>query len=249
MKRILFLLLLMTSFFGNAQSNALFDQGKEQYKAENYQTAIDNWMKIIDAGEHSTAVYFNIANAHYKLNNIGPSIYYYEKALQLSPNDKEVLNNLAFAQNATVDSIEPLPETIFAKWDKRLASLLTYNGWARVTVIASVLFTILFLVYYFSVYSARKRVMFVGAILSIFVLLTGLIMSFRTYDQQMNDQPAIIFSESTEVKNEPNMGSETAFTLHEGTKVQILDEEDNWMRILILDGKEGWIPSTDLKAL
>ncbi len=249
MKRYFLFLFMISFFFGKAQSVGLFEQGKEQYKAENYQAAIENWEKIIAAGEHSTAIYFNIANAHYKLNNIGPSIYYYEKALQLSPNDRDVLSNLAFAQNATVDAIEPLPQTLFAKWDSNLASLLSFNGWAWVTVVASAVFALLFLLYYFSTFSTRKRLMFIGSLLALFVLFTGLIMSFRTYDKQLNDQPAIIFAESSEVKNEPNMGSETAFILHEGTKVQVLEEEDNWMHIEIADGKEGWILATDLKNL
>ena len=42
---------------------------------------------------------------------------------------------------------------------------------------------------------------------------------------------------------------ETAFVLHEGPKVQILSEEDDWFRIQIADGKDGWIHNTDLKQL
>jgi hypothetical protein len=37
-------------------------------------------------------------NCYYKLNKVAPAIYSYEKALVLSPNDKEILNNLKFAQ-------------------------------------------------------------------------------------------------------------------------------------------------------
>ncbi len=249
MKQFIYLIVFLFSFLGIAQNNALFEQGKQSYKAEKHQDAIGHWMKIIKDGEHSAAVYFNIANAHYKLNNIGPSIYYYEKALQLSPNDKSVLNNLAFAQNATVDAIEPLPESVFYKWDKRISGLLTYNGWAWVAVISVLMFTVLFLKYYFSVFTRNKRIYFVGAILSVLVFAMGLSLAFRNYNQHLNDKPAIIFAESSDIKSEPTLGSETAFILHEGTKVQILAEDDAWYRVQIADGKEGWIPASDLKAL
>jgi len=39
----------------------------------------------LDQGLVSAALYYNLANAHYKLNNVGETVYYFEKALQLSP--------------------------------------------------------------------------------------------------------------------------------------------------------------------
>ncbi|MCH9661574.1 MAG: tetratricopeptide repeat protein [Bacteroidetes bacterium] len=249
MKRVICMLAFFFSFFGNAQNNALFEQGKQQYNNDKFQEAITNWNKIIDAGEHSADLYFNIANAHYKLNHIGPSIYYYEKALQLSPSDDEILNNLAFAQNATIDAIEPLPKTFFAKWDEELSSFLTYEGWAWVTAISALLFTVLFLGYYFAGYATRKRLFFVSSMLCIIVFLLAFSMSFRNYGKHINDRPAIVFAESTEVKSEAKMKSETAFTLHEGTKVQVVAEDGDWKRIELADGKDGWIPASDLKQL
>jgi len=249
MKQIFYILFFLISYFGIAQNNAIFEQGKQQYKAEKFQEAINNWMKIIDGEEHSSALYFNIANAHYKLNSIGSSIYYYEKALQLAPNDSDILNNLAFAQNATVDAIEPLPKTLFAKWDTTLSNGLTFNGWAWVAVVCAILFSIFFLGYYFSIYTQRKRLLFVGSIVTIVILLIGFTMSFRTYTKQIKDQPAIVLAESVNIKSNPTLKSETSFVLHEGTKVQIITNDEEWHRIVLADGKDGWIPATALKAL
>jgi len=74
-------------------------------------------------------------------------------------------------------------------------------------------------------------------------------MAFKTYSDFNKNQPAIIFAESTEVKSEPNMGSESAFELHEGTKVQIIGSDQDWVRIELADGKDGWMPVSDLKQL
>ncbi|MEM7085696.1 MAG: SH3 domain-containing protein [Bacteroidota bacterium] len=232
-----------------AQNEALFDQGKQQYKLEKYQEAINSWTKIEQSGEHSAALYFNLANAHYKLNSVGPSIYYYEKALILAPNDSEVLNNLTFAQNATIDAIEPLPKTIFAKWDSTISSWLTFDGWAWTTVVFATLFALLFLMYYFATYSTKKRLFFIGSMLSMIVLLVALSMSFRTYNQQLTDKHGVLFAESVDVKSDPNRKSETSFVLHEGTKVKILAKDEDWYRIQIADGKDGWISGDTLKEL
>jgi SH3-like domain-containing protein len=60
---------------------------------------------------------------------------------------------------------------------------------------------------------------------------------------------AIIFSEKSEVKNAPTMNSDKNFTLHEGTKVLVLDSVDNWKKIRIADGKIGWIIADNIKIL
>ena len=130
--RVLYILLFLVGnlYSGFSQDNDLFNQGKDAYKRGDYQEAIDNWSRILNNDKHSAALYFNLGNAHYKMSQIGPSIYYYEKALQLDPNDKDIRNNLSFAENARIDIIEPLPKTVFARWYERGAKLLSYEGWA-----------------------------------------------------------------------------------------------------------------------
>ena len=240
---------LFLSFATFSQNVNLFEEGKEHYRNGKYQQAIDSWNKIIENGQTSPELYFNLGNAQYKLNQIGPSIYYYEKALQLSPNDADIKNNLAFAENARIDSIEPLPKTVFSKWYHGISSIFTFEGWAVLAVVFSVFFVALFLFYYFAFAERRKRLLFVSAMFSGILLIASLTMAFFTYSDYSKNQPAIIFASEIEVKTEPSMGSNAAFTLHEGTKVQILAQDGNWFRIALADGKDGWIPASDLKQL
>ncbi len=249
MKKLLYILILLVSFSSIAQNQNLFDQGKELYKNGKYQQAINAWMQILDKGEHSAELYFNLGNAQYKLNHIGPSVYYYEKALQLSPNDSDIKNNLAFAENARIDSIEPLPQTVFSKWYKSISGVFTFNGWAILAVAFSIFFVAFFLFYYFAFSERRKRLLFVSSMFTGILLVASLTMAFLTYGDYSKKQPAIIFSSEIEVKTGPTMGSSVAFVLHEGTKVQILAQDGNWYRITLADGKDGWIPASDLKQL
>tara|TARA_R100000935_G_scaffold36196_1_gene57062 strand:+ start:183235 stop:183984 length:750 start_codon:yes stop_codon:yes gene_type:complete len=249
MKKLLFILLLLVSGLSWSQNNALFNQGKEHYKNGKFQEAINSWEKVLDNGQHSADLYFNLGNANYKLNKVAPSIYYYEKALQLAPADKDIKTNLKFAENARIDAIEPLPKTVFKKWYEQLAGVLTYDGWAITSVIGAVLFVLLFLSYWFAAAEGKKRLFFITSLVSVLVLFVGLIMAYQTYGDVLKDQPAIVFSESTDAKSEPSMGSESTFVLHEGTKVQIKAQEDSWVRVLVANGKDGWIPASDIKKL
>lgn len=248
MKKLLYLLLCCsTLLFG--QNELLFEKGKKNYKSENYTEAIANWTKIVKSEQQSSEVYFNLGNAHYKLNQIGPSIYYYEKALQVDPADTDTKINLAFAENARIDVIEPLPKTVFSKWYTSFARLFTYEGWAYFAVVFSMLFVLLFLLYYFGNSESKKRFYFSSAIVAVFLFLGVFIMAYSTFNDFKNDRPAIIFATSTQIKIAPKMSSDDAFVLHEGTKVQILDSDEDWLRIVLSDGKDGWIPKTDLKIL
>ena len=63
--------------------------------------AIEVYSGIIDDGLHSADLYFNIGNSYYKINDTPNSIFYYEKALLLDPDNESVKNNLAYAQSIT----------------------------------------------------------------------------------------------------------------------------------------------------
>ncbi len=249
MKKLLFILLFLFSALSWGQNNALFDQGTAHYKNGKFQDAINSWEKVLENGKHSAALYFNLGNASYKLNKVAPSIYYYEKALQLAPADQNIKTNLKFAENARIDAIEPLPKTIFKRWYEQLAGVLTYDGWAITAVTGAILFGLLFLSYWFATAEGKKRLFFITSMISVFVVIVGLVMAYQTYGDVLKDQPAIVFSESIEVRSEPNMGSAGAFVLHEGTKVQITETEESWVRVLLANGKDGWIPASDLKRL
>lgn len=249
MKKVLYISILFFSILCFGQNDQLFDQGKELYKNGKYQQAINSWMQILENGQTSSELYFNLGNAQYKLNQIGPSIYYYEKALQLAPNDSDIKTNLSFAENARVDAIEPLPKSVFSKWYSNIADTFTFDGWAVMAVVLSIASVAIFLLYYFSYSEKRKRALFAISMVAILFLLGSLTMAFLTYGDYSKNQPAIIFSNQIEVKSEPSMGGKTAFVLHEGTKVQILAKDGNWYRISLADGKDGWVPSSDLKQL
>lgn len=250
MKKLFFLLsALLISFLGNAQNDVLFNKATAAYNDAKYNVAIDNYLKIIDNGQHSASLYFNLGNAYYKLNEVAPSIYYYEKALLLSPNDSEITANLKYAQNMTLDAIDELPETGFAKIYNNLTGFFNFDQWAYTAVSFMILFVLAYIAFYFFGYATNKRIAFIGSIISLFLAVVSILIAYLQYNDFNNDQPAIIFAEETIIKSEPNNRSEEVFRLHHGTKVNILEQLNDWKKIKIVDGKTGWIAATDLKKL
>ena len=250
MKTGVYIFVFLSGLMSFAQSNVAFDQGNKLYNEGKYQEAISIYESILDNGQHSAEMYYNLGNAYYKLNSIAPSIYYYEKAIKLAPKDKDIQNNLAFARNMTVDAIEAVPEVGFNRIMKNIIYMYSFDNWAILSVGLSIAFVLLFLMYYFSYSTGSKRLLFLSSFTSLGLMVIALFFAFQNYSLDKNDKPAIIFSQESQIKTEPNLRSETTFFLHEGTKVQILEKYDkNWVKIEIADGKTGWISSEDLKEL
>lgn len=249
MRPILYILTFLLSAATSAQNEKLFEEGNTLYSNGKYYEAIEKYDSILNSGYQSPEVYFNLGNAHYKLNRIAPSIYYYEKALKLAPNDKEILNNLSFAQNMTIDAIEPVPEIGISRFLRKAINTFSFDTWAYLSVTFMILFILLFLTYYFASYSGKKRLSFVTSIISIILTLLCLTFAFKKQSIDSKDNPAIVFSKESVVRTEPNLSGEEAFRLHEGTKVQVIDTINNWSEILLVDGKTGWLVTDNIKLL
>ncbi|MCM5662085.1 tetratricopeptide repeat protein [Galbibacter mesophilus] len=231
------------------QNEALFEKGNSFYNNGKYQEAIESYLQIAENGEHSAALYYNLGNSYYKLNQIAPSIYYYEKALLLDPDDQDVLNNLQFAKNMTIDAIDVMPQTGIDKLFENFIGRLSYNSWAILAIVGMILFVILFLLYYFAAFSTKKRIYFGLSVLLLIISVASFGFAYQQYDLEQGKRPAIIFSKETSIMSEPNMGSNEVFKLHEGTKVNVLEVLGEWNKIKLADGKIGWLPSSELKEI
>ena len=249
MKEFRLFIFLCFGLLSFSQNATLFDEGNTLYNKGDYAQAIDKYETILQSEEHSAELYFNLANAHYKLSNTAPAIYYYEKALLLKPNDKEILNNLSFAQNMTIDAIDKVPEVGFSRLFKNLISLTSSDTWSIISIVGIVIFVVLFLLYHFARATTQKRIAFIVSLLSLFLGVFSLFMAFQKVQLDKKNNPAIVFVQETRVKSDPNKTSEELFRLHEGTKVQILDSYNEWYKIEIADKTTGWLPKESLKAI
>jgi len=248
-KQIILAIGLLTAHLGLSQDQALFSQATRLYNQGEYAQALENYEKILGNGKHSTALYFNMGNCHYKMGNIGPGIYYYEKALLLSPKDGEVLNNLAYAQNMRLDAIQEMPKSEIGEFYDRTLSLLTYDQWAYAAVIWIMLFVAAYLCYYFLRAANHKRIALISGLFALVLGAVSLLFSFLEQQRFNNDNPAIVFAKQVKVSSEPNTGSSPVFTLHEGTKVKVVEALGDWEKIRLSDGQTGWLLAESIKKL
>ncbi|WP_370397810.1 tetratricopeptide repeat protein [Tenacibaculum dicentrarchi] len=250
MKQIIILTLFFISNILLAQTtDELFANANTLYKEGKYTKAIKLYKQLETTENVSSELYYNLANSYYKLNKIAPSIYNYEKAIQLNPLNEDAQNNLIIAKRLTLDRIEELPLTFLQRINKNLLQKFTYNTWAIFVILLSFLASVLFILYYFSYTPNKKRLFFITSTISFLLLIITLSITYLQYNQSKNNIEAIIFSEVVDVKNAPTKDADKIFTLHEGTKVKILDTVDAWNKIKLADGKIGWVITNSIKVL
>jgi tetratricopeptide (TPR) repeat protein len=219
------------------------------YKTGKYEQAIDAYASVLKTNQHSSELYFNLGNCYYKLNKVAPAIYSYEKALVLSPNDREILNNLKFAQKRTIDEVKVIPKVGFGKLLRDFTGIYHYNTWAWIAVVSAISFLLVFLGYYFSETTVVKRISFFVMFALIFVILIVISAAIFEKSHYDSEKPAIVFAEMAEVRSEPQKASPAIFVLHEGAKVYVEEKVDSWKKVQLTDGTEGWIESDAIREV
>ncbi|MDQ7917135.1 tetratricopeptide repeat protein [Mesonia sp. MT50] len=250
MKKILFLCVLSFSMSVLGQDySAVFEKATQDYASGNYEAAIAKYEQILDGEQESVALYYNLGNAHYKLDHIAPSIFYYEKALQLSPQNQDVQNNLAFAEQMTIDAIEEASPTGIDKLKANTIGTFGSETWAKMAIAGVFIFVVFFIWYYFSIGTGLKRLLFSVSIIGMLLFIFSFSFAFIQQQDTSQERYGIIFSEEASIKAEPNPKASEAFLLHEGTKVKLLDGFNGFYKLEIGDGRQGWLKQEHVKAL
>lgn len=225
-----------------------FGQANAAYNATAYDSALVLYNQIVDAGLESPVLYFNMGNAYYKMREYPMAIYYYEKSLKLDPSNEEARVNLEIANAAIVDKIEPVPQSFIVKGWNNLKASFSGNQWAYLSIVAfALLLACLFLFLRVRSMGWRKVGFFVGLLMAIF-LVVSVVFSAQLKREALADDHAIIMSPTITVKSSPNEASVDLFVLHEGSKVTVLDQADNWSKIKIANGSVGWLPNETMRT-
>ncbi len=245
-KATVLLLLLFLPLSGHAVTKAEADSA---YIRGQYQQAIKDYEMLLKQGA-SADLYYNLGNAYYRSENITRAVLNYERALLLSPGDRDVRFNLQIARAKTIDKIVPESEMFFFTWYRSLVSLMSVDAWAWTALIALALLIVLLLVYLFSDRIWLRKVGFFGGFVLLILFALSNLFAWQQKQDLLFRKGAIVISPSVTVKSTPAKNGTDLFILHEGTKVSITDGTmKGWMGIRIADGKEGWIESNMIEEI
>ncbi len=233
-----------------AYPDSLWTAGVEAYSEGRWSDAEKDWTAVAGLGVISTELEYNLGNVYFKTGDYARAVLHYERALKLDPSFGDARFNLALTQNYIRDKIDSVPEFFLKQWGRKLSYAMSCDAWAVAFLLLLALALALAVVFLLGGSPAARRATFFGAIASLLLSLCCLgCAASQKADRAKNDS-AVIMAPVTSVKSSPGGGTaKDLFVLHEGTKVSILDRIGDWQNIELADGRQGWLPTSDMEII
>lgn len=227
----------------------LFQKGNELYQQGAYEEALQHYHQILEDGYESGALYFNMGNAYYKLDQLGKARLYYERAAKFMEGDESLTENINILRMRLVDQIEPPPQFFLNVWWQFIINLFPLNAliWIEVVLFWLVLILLSVRIYYRSRGKGKRLGVLYHTALVIFFVIT-LICIQKIYNLE-TALHGVIMKPSVTLFAEPKQGGTEMFVLHEGTKVKIERQNQDWFEIRLEDGKTGWLEGDHLEII
>jgi tetratricopeptide (TPR) repeat protein len=256
-KRSLWWLLALVALLGVPARAALadpvdeaFKKGNDAYYRGDYKGAMEAYERVAALGVVNEDLYYNLANAYYRAGRLGPAIYNYERALALDSDQDDAAYNLRiarqYAERRAADKIEGADRDPL--W-MRAAGAFTVTTLTWTFMALYVALFALFIVLRFVPSSlTRAGLVAVTPFVLAATIAAGLMLGGRIYLAERVRQ-AIILPDAVAVKEGPDPNYKTAFDVHAGLRVRLADHDQDWIKIRLANGLEGWVRDRDVGRL
>jgi tetratricopeptide (TPR) repeat protein len=244
MKYLIFTIACFFSLSLNASDKAdsLFTLGNEYYQSGDYEKAIATYLKVDSIGLYSPELYFNLGNAYFRSNKLGKARIYLERAALANPSDEDYIANLDYLKSMLTDKFNEVPELFLKTWLRDLVNFMNTDGWLKLSLIFFLICLSGVVLYLFFYNAVLRKAGFFGGILFLLLSIVALLFSIKQNQRQFHTHHAIIMEGSQSVRSAPRESGKDLFLLHEGSKVKLEKEVDEWVEIRVSDGRKGWIP-------
>ncbi len=225
----------------------LYVKADSSYENMNYEKAASLYEELLRMDNISPEVFYNLGNSYFKLKKIGKAILNYERALRLDPRDRDIRLNLKIAGSMAIDKINTPEKGFILGAILFLYDRMTMN---ELAVMCSFFYldVIVFLILAIN-FIAKRRLMFytAGAFGAVFFIL--FIFLYAKINKENFTKTGIIVAEKIDVRSGPKEDYLLQFTLHEGAKVSVVKDAQNWYEIELSKDLKGWIPKPSVDII
>ena len=248
-KIILFILIFQTPLWAQQNTEQLFHSATKAYRSNNFTQAIELYNQVEKTGYVAPELYYNLGNCYYRTNALGKAMLYYERALKLAPNDEDIIHNIEVARTQLNDDIEPLPAFFLFKWIRSLRDTFSSNTWA-IFVLLLLWLGITCLVFRLLNKQIRwNKQAVIGGIICLLLSTIAFIFCSNKRSIEQNYPYAIVMAEKTDFRSAPDPQSQKVLDIHEGLKVQLIDELSDWYKVRLMDGEQGWLRKESVERI
>ena len=228
-----------------ASQDATFRRGNESYLKGDYRDAVLAYEQVAALGVVSDDLYYNLGNAYYKEGALGQAIYNYERALEIDPSG-------AGSDDARYN-LDAAREAVKRKSGDRLVGAEAVPFWIRTVqpyststlswtflVLYTLLFALLVTLRFVTPGFLRASLWALFAFWILGTLYAGALLGGRLYLTTRVER-AIVLSDTLAVHEGPDANYQTTFTVHAGLLVRVTEHDQDWARVRLQNGLEGWV--------
>ncbi len=253
---ILFLLFAASaSALSGADMQGIFTEGNQKFQEANervatnresanelYRMAIVRWERIVrEGGIENGKLYYNIGNAYFRLEELGPAILNYSRAGKYIPNDRNLAQNLEYARSRRLDRFD-------STQSRRVLQTLFFWHYDIPSRARSAFFLVSFLVLWGAA-TARlflrrwglTRTLLISGGVAV-VLLASLLIEAGAGSKR---RPGVVVAPEVIARKGDSTSYAPSFTepLHAGTEFDLLEERSDWSHVKLPDARQCWLPA------
>lgn len=203
-KKIIIMFLVFGCNFLFAQNdleniNNIFKNANDLYNRGSYIEANNLYLNLISSNVVSKDLYYNLASSYYEINSNGYAVLWYERALNISPFDKEIKNNI-----------------------NKITERKDYDSFYIIAFYISLILFVFFSAFLFVLFIKKKNINFL-LLISCVILIVFSIYLYKTIKSDY-----IIIIRNTNIYSGSSIKSDIVSSVYEGEKFRVIKESSNW---------------------
>lgn len=213
------------------------------YTAGDYATAAQFYEEAVTAAGDAVppALYYNLANAYFEADDLSMALVNGLRAQREIPRDADLARTLALIRALRVDVlgdetalIDTLAAVTTGLVTRHELSLMVFVLWCAAFAIGLLLLR-----------PRLRRLRMTAAILSLMAAI-GLVLLLGRHYVEGYRPAAVVTAFTAQALSGPGADYVPLFTLYNAAEGRILETQNGYARLLLPDGRQGWLPAEDL---
>lgn len=217
----------------------------EAQQNDQTKTTIQLYEEVLATGHYSTELYNNLGLAYAKQGALGKAIVQWERALHWDPQNQEAQHNLKAAQQHISHPITTTAPIALVQGWQHLQQTLSARSWG-------VIFLLLWVIicglggYAWKKgktnWKSQKEIKWLLSLLLFSLLPLVLGLGQQAHEQTRNI--AIVVVKKAGLRPYPELSSKEMEVLSEGIRLQMLEEQGEWVKVELPNYLVGWLPKS-----
>lgn len=219
----------------SAQQPSEWQRANQAYAEGRHRDALELYEGLVRAGETNAALFYNLANAAFRADDVGRAILNYERALTLERHHPEADANLRLVRDkARALQLRATRSERIVGWATatQYTTAAVASFWIAAFACAAWLLT-----------RRRSRALLTGAVCGLLVCALSAAGAYLRETGNNGRARAVIVGKNIEARLATADNAGTVLALPPGSEIKILSMRGEWVYAALPNDLRGWIPA------